>query len=525
MQEQQLHQLAQRAVNQRQFNEAQQALIRILNNNPNFYDAYFLLGVIEAELGSFTKAAALIEKAATLKPLPEYFAHLAKCFAMMGNSNKTYDAIESAKGFEIKDALTFDTIGVALSRLGDHEQAIEYFEQAIARKETSAFYYNLGASQTFAGQFEQARYSYEKAIELQPLFYQAHSSLSHLGGISETKNHVDRLMSVYGKMPHPDAKLHISHALAKELEALGRYREAFEYLEAAKRDKRVKLNYQFEQDKTLFEGMKSLFSEQEIGVEKHDSPCAQPIFVVGMPRSGTTLVERVLTNNEVVKSIGERQEFGLALKQLTKTPGRYILDNATIEAARRIDYSVLGRLYLDSLKTVVEPNQRFVDKMPLNVFYGGLIASALPKAKIICVIRNPMDTVWGNFKQLFSLNDPYYNYAYDQTSIAKFYAEFIALAEYWQSRFPNQFKIVSYDEFVTSPQAIGKEMVEFCGLHYDEAMLDITQNRSAVATASSVQVRTAINTKSLGQWRRFETWLRPAMETFDALGIELERKH
>jgi tetratricopeptide (TPR) repeat protein len=512
----QLHTKAQKALNSGNIPLAQQTLIQILQKDQSHFDAIFLLGIIEAELGQYTKACALIQKALQLHQSAEYYAHLAKCFAMMGKGNETHSAIESALKFDITSALTFDTLGVALSRLGEHDKAITYFEQAINRKPQASFYYNLGSSQTFAGQFDAARQSYESAIELQPLFYQAHSSLSHLGGVSKDNNHIERLKQVYEQMPHADGKLHISHALSRELDAIGEYEQSFAYLHNAKSDKLKKLNYQFNQDKQLFTGIKALFEkefEDKEGTQNNHSTAA-PIFVVGMPRSGTTLIERVLTNNTGVKSAGELQEFGLALKQLSNTPGRYILDAATIEAAETIDYAALGHLYMNSLRRVINPSERFVDKMPLNVLYAGLIAKALPKAKIVCVIRNPMDTVWGNYKQMFSLNDPYYNYAYDQVSIAEYYSEFVALADFWQQAFPSQFKIVSYDEFVNVPEKVGKDMVEFCELPFSPELLDITKNKSAVATASSVQVRSAISTKSLGQWRRYEEQLQDAKQVF-----------
>lgn len=517
----QLHKMAQQALNQRDFTQAQRALIAILNQDAQFYDAYFLLGVIEAELGTFSKATVLIEKAISLKPQAEYSAHLAKCYALMGETNKTYAAIKQAESFTIDQALTFDTLGVALSRIGDHEKAVGYFDKAISLKPMAAFYYNLGASRTFLGQFDLARVAYESAIELEPLFYQAHSSLSHLGGISEDNNHIDRLKQTLQQMPHPDGQLHLAHALARELETLKKPKEGFQYLSKAKERKRQKLNYQFSQDKAIFDALKQSFQVAKSKSYQAEYSDSEPVFVVGMPRSGTTLIERVLTNNNVVKSAGELQEFGLALKKLCQTKGQHILDVETVEASRTVDLAELGNHYIDSLASVVAKGQRFLDKMPLNVLYGGFIAESLPKAKIICVIRNPMDTVWGNYKQLFSLNDPYYNYAYDETTIALYYAEFVALAEFWQERYPEQFKIVSYDEFVTEPEIKGKEIIEFCGLEFEESMLDITKNTSAVATASSVQVRSGINTKSLGNWRKLAEELSAAVEVFERNKIDL----
>jgi tetratricopeptide (TPR) repeat protein len=515
-----LHQQAQKSLNHSDFQTAQQYLLAILKQDKAFYDAYFLLGIIEAELGQYNKAVSLIQKAISIKETAEYFAHLAKCLAMLGNSNETYGAIVNAEKFTIKRALTLDTLGVALSRLGQHHKAIEYFERAIEISKKASFYYNLGASQTFSGLFTKAADSYEQAIKLEPLFYQAHSSLSHLGGVDKNNNHVARLKDVFNKMTHPDAKLHISHALARELDTLGYYDECFNYLDTAKQQKLNKLNYNFKQDLELFDGLKRLFTDTDfLNKQWEEESTAKPIFVVGMPRSGTTLIERVLTNNTGIKSAGELQEFGLALKQLTQSPGRYILDPKTLDAAKSINFSELGKYYINSLSKVIQKEQRFVDKMPLNVLYGGLIAKALPQAKTICVIRNPMDTIWGNYKQMFSLNDPYYNYAYDQLSIAQFYHQFVELAEFWQNLYPEQFKIVSYDAFVQNPEVLAKDIMAFCDIEYTSDILDITKNTAAVATASSVQVRSPINTKSLGGWKKYKEHLQPAFNYIKGKGF------
>lgn len=515
----QLHQFAQNALNQRQYPQAQQALIQLLNQQPDFYDGYFLLGVIEAEFGQYTKAVGLMEKAVDLHPSAEYYAHLAKCYAMLGDTVKTHDAVAKAEQLTIKSALTLDTLGVALSRLNEHQKAVHYFTKAITLKEMAAFYYNLGSSQTFLGDFEGARISYEKAIELEPLFHQAHSSLSHLGGISEQDNHVERLTEVYDKVNHPDAKLHIAHALSRELESLGQYDKCFYYLAQAKSYKQQHIDYQFDRDLAVFEKLTSSFSNPDFARVDNPNDNGQAIFVTGMPRSGTTLVERVLTNSTGVKSAGELQDFGLALKRLSQTKSRFILDLETLSASEQINYLALGQEYLRCVEPLVNKGQRFVDKTPLNVLYAGHIIKALPKVKILCVIRNPMDTIWGNYKQMFSLNDPYYHYAFDQVNIAQFYQQFVALAEFWQDLYPDNFKIVKYDEFVAEPALVGKQFVEFCQIKWDESLLDITNNKSAVATASSVQVRSAINSKSIGQWRKLEEQLQPAYKVIQQAGL------
>lgn len=522
---QELHQYAQQALNQKQLAVAQQALIKLLNLDPSFCDGYFLLAIIEAELKQYDKAAGLIEKALTLESKAEYYAHLAKCYALLRKSKACAQAIANTIDCleQSTSALTLDTLAVALCHIGQHHKAITYFNQAVAKKPSAGCYYNLGSALTFCGQFEQAGDSYERAIELAPLFYQAHSSLTHLGLQGNGHARIDRLKQVYSQLSQADGKLHIAHALAKELEAIGQYQQGFDYLFSAKALKRKQINYHFSRDLALFEAVKTLFSDPDLAAIRQDGIDAQGIFVMAMPRSGTTLIERVLTNKTGVKSLGELPDFALLAKELSQVQSPLLLPKGVIAASRSLNYAELGQRYLDAISPLLEqPNQRFVDKTPLNIWYAAHIIKAMPKAKILCVIRNPMDTIWGNYKQMLSLSDVNYYYAFSRQDIAQYYLQFVALAEFWQKLYPDNFKIVKYDEFVQQPHRVGQLCAQFCQVDWSEQMLAIKDNDSAVATASSVQVRSAIHTQSLQQWKRYQGQLADAVKLIEQAGLGVE---
>jgi hypothetical protein len=305
--------------------------------------------------------------------------------------------------------------------------------------------------------------------------------------------------------------------LAREHEALDDYEAAYQYLSESKKAKLTEFNYQFSDDKHMFNAITELFTTpsikdpiQDFSNGGYDSN--EPLFVVGMPRTGTTLVERILSKHSAVSSAGELQHFGLLLKELSKTTTNKVIDKETIMAAASINFSTLGKAYIDSTRAITGGSDKFVDKMPLNVLYAGFIVKALPKAKIICLDRGPLDTIVSNYRQLFAVNFSYYNYAYDLKTTAQFYHQFKQLTSLWLRLFPDNFYVVNYEKLVNNPEEEAKKIIEFCGLDWQEQCLDIDKNSAPVATASAVQVRQPINNKSVGNWQKYKEYLTEVTE-------------
>ncbi len=179
----------------------------------------------------------------------------------------------------------------------------------------------------------------------------------------------------------------------------------------------------------------------------------------------------------------------------------------TVIRSDGIDFEKLGQSYIESTRALTGNTLKFVDKMPLNVLYVGFILQALPHAKIVCLERNPLDTIVSNFRQLFSANSYNYNYAYDLISTTNFYLEFRNLVELWLTTFPENFYLVNYEKLVNDPITEAKKLIEFCDLPWQDDCLHIDKNSAPVATASAVQVRSPINNKSVGNWRKYEPYL------------------
>ena len=315
------------------------------------------------------------------------------------------------------------------------------------------------------------------------------------------------------------------HALARELEDLGREDESFAQLAAGNARMHAASRYDSEQDRRMFDAVIGLFPAALpaglAGAGNAEARSQAPIFVVGMPRTGTTLVERILASHPQVASAGESQNFGVLLKRACGTRTPRVLDVDTILRSVDVDLEKLGHDYVRLTRPAAPPRPRFVDKMPLNFFYLGHIARALPAASLVVVRRNALDTGLSNFRQLFATGLAYYDYARDLRAIGRYYANFDRLLRHWQEALPGRVLELSYEALVQDQRLTTARLLEHCGLPWDEACMSFHDNVGAVATASAVQVRQPLYAGSVGRWRRYQRQLQPLIEELAAAGVEL----
>ena len=199
-----------------------------------------------------------------------------------------------------------------------------------------------------------------------------------------------------------------------------------------------------------------------------------------------------------------------------------MLDEDTLARAVDVDPAVLGRQYIDSTRPLTGSSPHFIDKLPHNFLYAGLIARALPEARMICLRRDPMDTVLGNFRQLFALSSPYYDYSFDVVDTARYYVLFDRLMAHWKAVFPGRIHEVRYETLVTSQEASSRALIAHCGLDWDDACLAFEKNAAPVTTASAVQVRSGMYTSALARWKRYEAQLAPLRSMLEEAGIDCD---
>lgn len=498
------------------------AATALAETEPGQPAGYFLLGMMAAEAGQIAKAVSLLEAAVERGPKAEHLAQLARLLILLRRDGEAADAARKALALGPGDALTCDTIGCVLARLGDHEASVEPFVAAVAAEPDNLdFRYNLAAACGFTGRVDKAGAHYETILAADPGNARAHYALAILSRQAAETNHVARLEAALATAHRPGDALRIRYALAKELEDLGDP-AAFGHLSAANAQHKSSLRYDFAQDAAIFDAIEALYADGSLATGP-GNPDPAPIFVVGMPRTGTTLVDRILSSHPEVGSAGELQAMPLAVKRLAGTPSRTIIDPETIAASGTIDPVAIGDLYLaQASHHRPDGKPRFTDKLPANFLYLGHIARALPNARIVCLRRNPMDTVWSNYKNLFASQSAYYAYSYDLLDTAHYFARFDRLMALWEDQFPGRVLQLSYEGLVAEQEAQTRRLLEHCGLEWDDACLSFHQNRAAVATPSAAQVRRPLNADAVGKWRMYEQALRPIADWLEAQGLAME---
>ncbi|MFT5501635.1 MAG: tetratricopeptide (TPR) repeat protein, partial [Woeseiaceae bacterium] len=466
---------------------------------------YFLLASIAAEHGNHIKACELFGRAADLQPQNAGFqAYYGKALTTLGHQNRARAAADKAAALPVEDAFLADTIGVIYSRTGFHEEAVPFFKKALAiNKAPANFHYNLAASLQFLGKFDQAKTAYLETLRRDPKSYRAWSSLVALKRQTENDHHLDALKALFDELSDDaDATLHLGHAIAKTLEDFGRYEESLEWLHAAKRLKRST------------SGINSIPYEELFTAAKATAPAAPqcsdgdiaaaPIFIIGLPRTGTTMVDRILSSHTQVTSAGELNIFPGLVKEATRTRSNMVMDRETLAKANDLDLEEIGRAYIASAKDLARGAARFTDKMPLNFFYAGLIHRALPNAHIVAVRRGAMDSCLSNYRQLLTVQDSYYRYTYDLEDTAAFYRQFDDLMNNLRTHLPaDRFLEIHYENIVHDQEQQTRRLLDFCGLDWEEACLRFHENTAPVSTASSVQVRRPLYSDSIDRWKRY----------------------
>jgi len=510
---------AENHLNHGRFAEARALCRQVIARDSTHADAHFLLAMAEDAAGMTASAVTHAQIAAASSPRAEYFAHLGRLLSKLKRSDETLAAVTSAVDLAPTDALTLDTIGNVYSQLGRHDAAVGFFERAIAQKpEQVEFRFNLAASLGFLGRFDEAETHYEEILRTSPLFVKAHAALSALRSQTPARNHIARLRTVLAALPEAQ-QIHIHYALAKEYEDTSDAENTFSHLATAGAQRKRALGYSFSRDKALFDALRLRFN---IAGTRNGHEADGPIFVVGMPRTGTTLVDRILSSHPSVTSASELQTFPLLVKRLARTASSVVLDAETIAGSRNLDPAEMGARYMADSRAHHADAPRFVDKMPLNFFYVGFIAEALPRAKIVCLRRNPMDTCWSNFKNLFATGFSYYNYSYDFLDTAAYYLEFDNLMRHWQRLYPERILEVQYENLVADFLAQAQRLIAHVELPWSDDCLRFHENTAAVATASAAQVRQPLYTHAVARWRRYEQHLAPVAEFFRANGIAIE---
>ncbi|MDE2403136.1 MAG: sulfotransferase [Sphingomonadales bacterium] len=491
--------------------------------DPEDAEGHFLLGIAESGQGRIRDGIRHIDRAVTLDPRGEYRAQLARLFTLVRRDGDAAVTLRDAEATPPADALSRDTMGCVYARLGDHAAALPHFEEAVRLEPGNPEYrYNRAVTLNFLGRVDEAEEALEALLAIAPGDARAHHLLSSLRRQSADDNHVERLERTLAATPAGPGRLLLGYALAKELEDIGRPEQALERLCVANAGHRRTLRYDFAGDAAAFDAIEQAWDAVAAG-PVGDKSAEAPIFVIGMPRTGTTLVDRIISSHAAVESAGELQAMPLAVKLASGTRTATVLDPETVLRAAQGDMAAIGRDYLSRASHHRrDPALRFTDKFPGNFQYAGFIARALPAARIVCLRRHPMDTVLSNFRNLFAVSSRYYDYSYDLLDIAAYYVRFDRLMALWRRAFPERLLEVRYEDVVADQAGQTRRILEHCGLDWDDACLSFHANAAPVSTPSAAQVRQPIYGDAVARWKRHAAVLEPVRRHFEQAGIAID---
>ena len=489
----------------------------------------------------WSNALAQIDRLLLASPgMPQALLTRAQCLLPLGRRGDAYAAAKAALAGATADPLLFDALGTFFSFVGDQHTALDAFEQAVARAPDNAhFIFNRATVRRFLGQLAAAEADYDRVIALRPADFEAYKNRSDLRTQTPDGNHVAELEALVARgFADWRSEVQIRYTLAKEYEDLGDHGKSFDQLRRGAAKRRENLRYDVANDVSTVDWIIEAFPAA-VATDAVDTggvaaravqtggaapqPAARmhaaPIFIVGLPRSGTTLVDRILSSHSQVRSAGELNDFALSLVARVRSENgmEQLPRRELVARSAHVDFAALGREYLARARAVV-PDGRFTDKMPLNYLYCGLIRRALPDAKIVHLTRHPMAAGYAMYKTLFKDGYPF---SYDLDEIAQYYIAYRKLMDHWSAVLPGAVYSLSYEKLVADQIDETRKLLEFCGLDWEDGCAEFHRNPSATTTASASQVRRPIYDSSVSQWRHYTAQLSSLSRALESAGIEL----
>lgn len=508
------------------WNEAHDFALRAIEAQPDLAHGHFLAGVALTGLQQPHAAIGHLAHATALDPANvAYGVYHARALASATRLGEAAAELERTRRLAGDDPLVLDTIGEVYYRCGLLTQAMDAFREAVRlAPDNAGFRYNLATALAHHGDADGAEGEFEACIGLAPMHWRAHHSLAQLRRQTPSRNHIPRLQSLLpAAQGKPTASAYLHMALAKEHEDLGDHAAAFEHMRTGKAGPRRLTRYDSARDVRLFQALMDLFpGPLDPAPAGHGSN--EPIFIFGMPRSGTTLVDRILSSHPQVQSAGELFNFPAALNDVVAQGAFNGVDDRPLRNLdlAGVDWVRLGEAYLSSTRPLTGQLPRFIDKLPHNFLYAGFIAHAFPNARLVLLRRNPLDTCLGNFRVLFGPESPWFDYSYDLLDTGRYYILFDRLMAHWKRVIPGRILEVGYEALVEDQEAVTRGLLDFCGLPWDGSCLRFEHNTTPVSTASAAQVRRPVYRDALQRWKHYEAHLGPLRELLSDAGIAVQ---
>lgn len=501
--------------------EAADRCKRVLSARSDLPEGHFLVGLIAMETKDNRTAIRAFGSVTKLAPRHgAAWAQLARLWYSAGRTTAADEALANAVRFEAGDPIVQDLLGMIHSLQGDQEGASLWFGKAVSGDpDNPVFLVNRANNDMYRGDLDVAEQGLRRALAIDPENPHAHWVFSGLRRARDHE-HIDTLQQLLAARNRPPQHTaFLCYALGKEFEDLEEWDEAFDAFARGAAARRLTFDFDEQAEARMFAAMSGIYTADWLAGRETGHESDAPIFIVGQPRTGTTLIERIVTSHSAVHSAGELRQFGNSVRRLTRYTGAGRFSEQLVRRAADLPSRPLGEAYLDAASSVRGDRPRFVDKLPPNYIYLPLILAALPQSRIVHVRRGPMDACFASFKQLFA---DAYKHSYEQREMARHHARYFHLMRHYREQFGDRFMEIAYEDVASDLEPNARALIDYLGLPWEESCLQFHEQQGAVTTASSVQVREPAHTRSIGRWKRYENQLHPMLEELQKQGVDLD---
>ena len=494
-----------------QLEEAFKSFQKAVALKPDYAEAQYNLGVTIHELGQVDSAIKCYERALAIQhAYPNAHNNLGQILLESGQPDAAMNHFEWAVAYQPEFSEAHNNLGSSLLALRQVNTAVTHYEKAIAIKpDYQLAYNNLGIAYQRLGEIDKAFKSFERALAIKSDYAKAHHNLSSLKKYTKSDKQIVEMESLLSiKDLSQSDRIFICFALAKAYENLGKQEELFKVLYEGNQLRKKELKYSIEKSENHNSIIKKLFNSSPKPLSNQASTI-RPIFIVGMLRSGTSVVEQIISSHHEVYGAGE-------LKNLTQIIIPILREHLTDDKKKLSKKTFLSirKQYLESLSRFNTSENVITDKWPLNFRSIGFILSAIPEAKIIHLKRDARATCWSIYKHYFS--DTGNGWAYNFDDLAEFYKLYSELMRYWHEMFPGKVYDISYEDLTTNQEDETRKLLEYCELEWDQNCLDFHKNKRAVDTASVLQVRQKMYQGSSEAWKEHEEYLLPLIKALSS---------
>ena len=491
------------------FDAAMQMFQTATKLKPDYAEAYFNQGVVFKHLNKLDESIKAYKKTISLNPnYPDAHNNLGNLYKEIGNRDDAIESYEWAIAYRPDFEITHLNLGVLYSEF-DQEVAIKHYQKAIAIKPGySEAHYNLGSTLRHLGRKADSIKSYEKAIEFNPHYVDAHKNLSAMKEYKKDDPQISQMkLLLSNKNLAESDKVSLNFALSKVYEDLNNQNDFFKFLHQGNKLRKEELNYSFDDDYEMISKIREVFMLPHTKTKQSSYKTSEikPIFIVGMPRSGTSLVEQIISSHHSVYGAGELEYLAQnSYKELKK---HYASTNNVFSEK---SFLYIRERYLESLSNLNVSESIITDKMPLNFRFIGFILSAFPDAKIVHLNRDARATCWSIYKYYFKSDGN--GYSYNLQDLVSYYCLYDELMKFWHKLYPNQIYDISYEDLTTNQENETRNLLEYCGLDWDDNCINFHTNKRAVKTTSALQVKEKMYQGSSEVWKKYESHIQPLIK-------------